>query len=78
VVPVAEVLPTAMEIAGQIVANGPLAVRATREMVRLSSHDVAAAQARLTHWQPIIFGSEDAREGAAAFVEKRPAVWRNR
>jgi enoyl-CoA hydratase len=78
VVPAAEVLPTALDLAGKVAANGPLAVRATRELVRLSQRDVAAAQKGLAEWQPVIFGSEDAREGAAAFVEKRAPVWRNR
>ncbi len=78
VVPSADVLPTALALAERVAANGPLAVRATREMVRLSNRDVAAAAERLTHWQQIIFTSEDAREGSAAFVEKRPPVWKGR
>ena len=26
-------------------------------------------------WQPKVFGSNDAREGATAFIEKRDPVW---
>ena len=78
VVPAAEVLPTALALAEGIAANGPVAVRATRELIRLSNRDVPAAEERLAHWQKVVFSSEDAREGAAAFMEKRPPIWRGR
>jgi len=78
VVPAEEVLPTAIAYAERIAANGPLAVRAARELVRLAAVDGPGARSRLEHWLPIVFGSEDAREGATAFVEKRPPVFRGR
>jgi enoyl-CoA hydratase len=37
-----------------------------------------AAPERARELQPQIFGSEDAKEGATAFVEKRAPVWRGR
>jgi enoyl-CoA hydratase/carnithine racemase len=40
--------------------------------------DSTRAVERMRELQPIVFGSDDAREGAAAFVEKRPPVWRGR
>ncbi len=70
------VLEEAVMLAERIAANGPLALRATKELVRLAVTDAAAARARQAEWMPKIFGSEDAREGAAAFVEKRRPVWR--
>jgi len=76
--PAADVLPAALAIAEAVAANGPLAVKATRELVRQSARDVTAAEERLRHWQQVIFSSEDAREGSAAFVEKRPPVWKGR
>ncbi|MEX5637069.1 enoyl-CoA hydratase-related protein [Parafrankia sp. FMc2] len=73
VVPAAEVLPTALELGGQIAANGPLAVRVTKDLMvgELAAADwggIAAAVAP-------VFGSEDAREGARAFAERRAPRW---
>ena len=53
-------------------------MRAIKELVRLAVADMARARARHDEWQPIVFGSEDAREGALAFVEKRTPVWKGR
>jgi enoyl-CoA hydratase/carnithine racemase len=78
VVPAAEVVNVALAYAEKIAANGPLAVQATKELVRLGVIDVAAARERLAELQPQVFGSEDAREGATAFVERREPVWRGR
>ena len=71
VVPPEEVLPTALGFAERIAANGPLGVAATKELVRLGVTDAARATERLRELQPVVFGSEDAREGATAFVERR-------
>ena len=73
-----EVLGTALAMAERIAANGPLAVAATKELVRLSVADAAGARARLAELQPVIFASDDAKEGATAFIEKRTPVWRGR
>jgi enoyl-CoA hydratase/carnithine racemase len=75
VVPHDQVLPCALAYAEQIAANGPLGVRAVKELVRLAVVDAAGAWQRLEDWLPTVFGSEDAREGAMAFVEKRPPAW---
>ena len=73
-VPADEVLDVALGYAERIAANGPLAVAATKELVRLGVSDAAGAWARLREWQPKVFGSEDAKEGALAFIEKRTPV----
>ena len=78
VVPPADVLDAALALAGRIAANGPLAVAATKELLRLAVTDPARVPARLQALLPVVFGSEDAREGAAAFVGRRPPVWKGR
>lgn len=73
-----EVLNAAVGIAERIAANGPLAVAAVKELVRLAVTDAAKADERGRELQRSVFGSEDAKEGAAAFVEKRAPVWQGR
>jgi enoyl-CoA hydratase len=69
----------ALELAGAIAANGPLALAATKQILVESPGwapaDVWARQAEIT--LPVMT-SEDAREGSVAFAEKRAAVWRGR
>jgi enoyl-CoA hydratase len=68
-----EALGAAVELAGVIAANGPLAVDATK---RILAADEAGAWERQAEITAPVFASEDAREGARAFAEKRPPVWR--
>ncbi len=65
----------ARELAATIAANGPLAVAATK---RILTADEAGAWERQAEIAEPVFASEDAREGARAFAEKRPPVWRGR
>jgi enoyl-CoA hydratase len=69
----------ALELAAAISLNGPLALAATKEIVR-SSLDWTEAEGwgKQAEIMGPVFGSEDAREGATAFAEKRPAVWKGR
>lgn len=74
-VPPSEVLPRALAMAERIAANAPLGVAAVHELVRLASRRRDLVEERLEHWRPVVFASADAREGAAAFVERRPPRW---
>ena len=78
VVPPGEVLDAAVALAERIARNGPLALQATKELVRTASTDLEKARALAAEWQPKVFGSEDAKEGATAFIEKRDPVWKGR
>jgi enoyl-CoA hydratase len=72
-------LDAALELASDIVKNGPLALIASKEIVQ-GSRDWTEEES----WEkqgPIagpVMGSEDAHEGATAFAEKRDPVWKGR
>jgi enoyl-CoA hydratase len=72
VVPDGTALTKALELAGLIAANGPLAVQAIlrtlRETEGLPENDAFAIEAKLG---TAVFTSEDAKEGPRAFAEKR-------
>jgi len=77
VVPAADVVDTAIGLAEEIAANSPLAVRNTRRMVR-DAGDLTEEQAwkRSAELSQEVFASPDSVEGARAFAEKRPPVWK--
>jgi enoyl-CoA hydratase/carnithine racemase len=72
------VLDRALEVAGRIADNAPLAIAATKELIRRSAYNDAAVEERWQEWLHRVFRSDDAREGAQAFLEKRPPAWRGR
>lgn len=65
--------------AARILANGPLAVRATKESV-LRGLAVTMKEAYRIEQElsTTVFSSEDATEGPKAFSERRDPVWKNR
>jgi enoyl-CoA hydratase len=71
-----EALDAAIDLAARIAANGPLAVVASKRVLdqqrAWAPSEWWERQAELT--EPTM-GSEDAREGAAAFVERREPRW---
>lgn len=72
-------LDAAMDLARRIAANAPLSVRATKQVI-VESADWSDAEAfeRQRAIMDAVFGSDDAKEGARAFAEKRPPLWQGR
>ena len=74
-----EAVQTALELADAVAAGGPLALAATKRIVTESAdwpeHEFFARQRDII--EPVM-SSEDAREGARAFAEKRAPVWQGR
>jgi enoyl-CoA hydratase len=69
----------ALELAGRIAKNGPLALAASKRILQeqfdWSSSEMWAEQGAISG---PVFASEDAKEGANAFKEKRDPVWQGR
>ena len=79
VVPPSEVLQTSIDIAEKIGMNGPLAVRAVKEAVVRGSDVPLGESLRIEqNLSRQLFATEDAKEGPAAFREKRSPVFRAR
>ncbi len=72
-------LDTALELAAQIAQNGPLALAASK---RILNESADWPDSEFFDRQGAIAGpvmaSEDAREGATAFAQKRAPVWKGR
>jgi enoyl-CoA hydratase len=69
----------ARALAARIAVNGPLAVAATKQIItQQHDWDMADVWARQEPIMRPAFQSEDAREGALAFAEKRAPVWMGR
>ena len=71
-----EAVATAVELAERIAENAPLGVAASKQIIRATQ---GSTEEELWDFQvPLqttVFTSDDAREGPAAFAEKRPPNW---
>jgi enoyl-CoA hydratase len=74
-----QALDAALELAHMIVANGPLALAASKRIL-VESLDWPQAEffVRQRAISDPVFASEDAQEGARAFAEKRAPSWKAR
>jgi len=79
VVPDAELADAARELALEIAANAPLAVQASKKMMRMGLGEGFNDHVHHVYLQLLpLMRSQDAAEGMRAFMEKRPAKFQGR
>lgn len=79
VVPVERYLEEAVNLASEIAARAPTAVRLGKEMVNHAFESLLAdglADERRSFY--FLFSTEDQKEGMRAFIDKRPAEWKGK
>ncbi|MCK9518765.1 MAG: enoyl-CoA hydratase-related protein, partial [Dehalococcoidia bacterium] len=79
VVPHDELMPTARALAAKIAANPPIAMRYMKEGLRMSRHaSMEQMGAYIGSSLAYLFTTEDHKEGALSFVERRDPVFKGR
>ncbi len=77
VVPADQILPAAIKMAERFADNAPLAVQAIKETV-YKTMGMPYKEALNARFGANVYGSEDAKEGTAAFAQKRKPQWKGR
>jgi enoyl-CoA hydratase/carnithine racemase len=79
VVPAADLMDESMALAKEIAANAPMAVQATKRMMRLALEETFEANVHHVYLQLLpLFRSKDFVEGVKAFTERREPVFEGR
>lgn len=77
VVPAAELMPVAYKMAERFIECAPLAVQSIKETV-IKTMGMTLNEALDARFGPNIMATEDAKEGTAAFAQKRKPVWKGK
>lgn len=80
VVPAPQLLPTALELAKDIVANSPDAVQCTKHgllLAQQSNHSDSFMTHIWSNFSKRVYRGENIKEGLRAFAERRMPTWKN-
>ena len=73
-----ELIAAALDLAARVAANRPLGVALTKKLMRAAVQQGPERGRATAEETAAVFGSADAKEGAAAFIEKRPPRFEGR